>query len=111
MAEAVVRRGDPDSLEQVLRSLEAYLARICGGIALDEGEDALQEVLIIVMREIPRLRDPRALRSWARRIAVRESVRLATRERGERVDLEVGQQPAVPDPTQSVDVRAVARDP
>lgn len=62
-----------------MRTLMPYLGRICGAIALDQGDDALQETMIAMMRHLGSLRDPRALRGWARRIAVREAVRQAAR--------------------------------
>lgn len=39
----------------------------------------MQETLMIVVRELPRLRDPSALHGWVRQISVRESVRIAQR--------------------------------
>lgn len=79
--ETIVRaqQGDPAALEEVLRHLAAYLGRICGAIALDGGDDALQESMILIARSLPALRNPAALRGWARRIAVREAVRCASR--------------------------------
>jgi RNA polymerase sigma factor (sigma-70 family) len=69
------QRGDPRALDDLLRQLMPYLGRICGAIALEHGDDALQETMIAVMRHIGSLRDPGAVRGWARRIALRESLR------------------------------------
>lgn len=69
------QRGDPRALDAVVRALMPYLGRICGAIALERGDDALQETLIAVTRHLPALREPAALRGWARRIAVREALR------------------------------------
>jgi RNA polymerase sigma-70 factor (ECF subfamily) len=50
-------------------------------VALDAGDDALQETMVAIITNIGDLRDPAALRGWVRRIAVREAVRVA-RARG-----------------------------
>lgn len=60
-----------------MRDLAPYLGRICGAIALGGGDDALQEAMVAITRNLTRLREPAALRGWARRIAVREAVRVA----------------------------------
>lgn len=89
MDEAVVRsaqRGDAAALEAVVRDLSPYLGRICGAIALGDGDDALQEAMVAVTRNLSRLREPAALRGWARRIAVREAVRVAAGGRSVPVD-------------------------
>ena len=36
----------------------------------------MQETLILVLRNLPTLREPAALRAWVRRIAVRQSLRM-----------------------------------
>ena len=53
------------------------LGRICGSIALADGDDALQETMIVVLRRLPSLREPAAVHGWARAVAVREAVRVA----------------------------------
>jgi RNA polymerase sigma factor (sigma-70 family) len=68
-------------MNALIRDLMPWISRICGSIALDRGDDAAQETLIVVLRNLPTLREPAALRAWVRRIAVRESVRVATRSR------------------------------
>ena len=77
--EAQVRaaqRGDPVAMDTLLTDLAPWVGRICAAIALEQGEDALQETLIVVLRNLPALRDPAAWRAWVRRIAVRESLRM-----------------------------------
>jgi RNA polymerase sigma factor (sigma-70 family) len=77
--EAQVRaaqRGDPVAMDILLTDLAPWVGRICAAIALERGEDALQETLIVVLRNLPALRDPAAWRAWVRRIAVRESLRM-----------------------------------
>jgi RNA polymerase sigma-70 factor (ECF subfamily) len=73
------QRGDLRALDELVRHLEGRLGRICGAIALDDGADALQEALMVVVRKLRDLREPAALDAWARRIAVREAVRVARR--------------------------------
>ncbi len=75
------QRGDPLAVNALISDLMPWISRICGSIALDRGDDAAQETLILVLRNLPTLREPAALRAWVRRIAVRESVRVATRAR------------------------------
>jgi RNA polymerase sigma-70 factor (ECF subfamily) len=74
---AAARRGEPRAMNSLLTALGSYVGRICGPIALDEAEDALQETMIVVLKNLRSLRDPAALRAWVRRIAVREAVRIA----------------------------------
>lgn len=61
-----------------------------------------------IVRGLPGLREPLALRAWARRIAVRESVRVATAPRPLPVaDDALLDRLAVGDDTEAIDVRAV----
>jgi RNA polymerase sigma-70 factor (ECF subfamily) len=64
------------AMAALMRELLPYAGRICGAIALDDGDDALQETMVAVLRALPALREPAALRGWVRRIAVRESLRV-----------------------------------
>ncbi len=107
---ALAQRGDVLAMSRLMDSLAPWLARICGSIALEHGDDAAQEALVQVFRDLRTLREPAALRGWARRIAVREAVRHARRARmvGGRVD---DAEAAFPAPGQDAalasDVRAV----
>ena len=65
------------AMNALVDELMPYVGRICGAIALDRGEDAAQEALIAILRSLRQLREPAALRAWARRIATREAVRVA----------------------------------
>ena len=71
------QRGDTMAMNALVDELMPYVGRICRGIALDRGEDAAQEALVAILRNIRQLEEPEALRSWARRIAAREAVRMA----------------------------------
>jgi RNA polymerase sigma factor (sigma-70 family) len=70
------QRGDPLAMDRLMTELAPWVGRICGAIALDRGEDAMQETFIVVLRNLPTLREPAALRSWVRRIAVRQALRM-----------------------------------
>jgi RNA polymerase sigma-70 factor (ECF subfamily) len=69
------QRGDPRALDQVVAEFMPYVSRICGAIALEDGDDAPQEAMIVIVKNLASLREPGALHGWARRIAVREAVR------------------------------------
>ena len=71
------QRGDTMAMNALVDELMPYIGRICRAIALDRGDDATQEALISILRNLRQLRDPGALRAWARRIATREAVRVA----------------------------------
>ena len=83
---ALAQRGDVLAMSRLMDSLAPWLARICGSIALEQADDAAQEALVQVFRDLKTLREPAALRGWARRIAVREAVRHARRARADRAD-------------------------
>ena len=67
------RRGDAAAMDALVRELMPYVSRVCGAIALDRGDDAMQETFIAVLRNLRSLREPAALYGWVRRIAVREA--------------------------------------
>lgn len=75
------QRGDTLAIAALLDNLIPYVGRICAPIALASGPDAAQDALISILRALPTLREPLALRGWARAIAVREAVRHASRDR------------------------------
>lgn len=91
-------------MDALLTELAPWVGRLCTTIALDGGEDAMQETLIIVLRNLPTLREPAALRGWVRRIAVRQALRAA----GDARLVAVAQPPeetVVPDIDTSLDIR------
>src|SRR5579862_2650459 len=73
------QRGDPMALGELMELLAPYVGRICGPIALQDGPDAAQEALIVILRVIRALKEPAALFGQVRVIAVREAVRIARR--------------------------------
>lgn len=104
------QRGDVLAMSRLMDRLAPWLARICGAIALEQADDAAQEALVQVFRDLRTLREPDALRGWARRIAVRESVRHAQRARaGAHAlgDAEATLAADARDPAFAPDVRAV----
>jgi RNA polymerase sigma-70 factor (ECF subfamily) len=98
------RRREPLAVDALVRQLAPDVGRICGAIALDGGDDAMQETFIAVLRGLPGLREPAAVRGWVRRIAVREAIRVAQRaRRTPPVDTDDPASPA-PCPTPAVDI-------
>jgi RNA polymerase sigma factor (sigma-70 family) len=82
LAEETVRaaqRGDALALNDVIKALSPFVVRVCESVTSVDGADAAQETLIVVMRNLGTLREPRALTGWAARIAVRQAVRAAQR--------------------------------
>jgi len=68
--------GDRDALElllsSVLPSLRRYLAGLAGS---GDGDDLLQDVMVIIIRKLGSLQDPEVFRPWMFRIASREAFR------------------------------------
>lgn len=98
--------GDTMAVHDLLDLLEPYAGRLCGPIALADGQDATQEALIAIFRGIPRLRHPRVLFGWARTVAVREAVRVARRSAGSG-PADLTEVPAPGDPYPGADIRDV----
>jgi RNA polymerase sigma factor (sigma-70 family) len=111
--EELVRRaqhGDAVAVEALLRELSPYVGRICSAIALDAADDAMQEALVAIFKNIGSLREPAALMGWVRRITVREAVRMAQGGRAIPVDpqdLHAASAFSVPDSATEVEVREV----
>jgi RNA polymerase sigma-70 factor (ECF subfamily) len=74
-------------MSALLRAVAPYVGRICGSIALADGDDAMQETMIQALKHLRSLREPAALQGWLRRIAVREALKLA-RARARQVPVE-----------------------
>lgn len=76
--------GDVDALELLLELLQPEVVRVVRlvvGSGSQLAEDAAQDALLDVVRELRRLRDASRVRAWALRIATRRAIRVATRER------------------------------
>jgi RNA polymerase sigma factor (sigma-70 family) len=81
------QRGDPLAMSALLHAVAPHVGRICGSIALADGDDAMQETMIQALKHLRSLREPAALQGWLRRIAVREALKLA-RARARQVPVE-----------------------
>lgn len=103
------QRGDPVALDQLMQALTPYVGRICGAIALDAADDAMQETMIVVIRKLRRLREPAALRAWVRRIAVREAMRIAGQRSDTPVDPVDLHDISIADHSQAVEIREILR--
>ena len=68
--------NDREALEALLRSVQPSLRRYLSGVAgVTDADDLLQDVLVIVIRRIGSLDDPKLFRPWLFRIASREAFR------------------------------------
>lgn len=95
--------GDREALDQLLRSLQGALFRYVRGLVGDPAlaEDVLQDVFLSIYKNLRHLREPRFFRAWAYRIASRQALRVAVRER-KRAGLsfeEAGVEPAMAEET------------
>lgn len=75
--------GDRQALDELLREVQAPLFRCIRAITgqRELAEDVLQDVLVILCRQLVWLREPRLFRAWSYRIASREALRRLARER------------------------------
>jgi RNA polymerase sigma factor (sigma-70 family) len=68
--------NDREALEALLRSVQPSLRRYLAGLAgPTDADDLLQDVLVIVIRKLGMLDDPKLFRPWSFRIASREAFR------------------------------------
>ncbi len=68
--------NDREALEALLRSVQPSLRRYLSGLAgATDADDLLQDVLIIVVRRIGSIEDPKLFRPWVFRVASREAFR------------------------------------
>ena len=76
-------RGDQDAFALVVRQSSDRLFAIAYRIVRDHylAEDALQQTLVTIWNELPRLRDPDRFEAWTYRLIVRASTAEARRER------------------------------
>jgi RNA polymerase sigma-70 factor, ECF subfamily len=74
--------NDREALEALLRSVQPSLRRYLSGLAgATDADDLLQDVLVIVVRKLGMLEDPKLFRPWSFRIASREAFRHIRRRR------------------------------
>jgi RNA polymerase sigma-70 factor (ECF subfamily) len=68
--------NDREALEALLRSVQPSLRRYLSGVAgATDADDLLQDVLVLVVRKLAVLEDPKLFRPWSFRIASREAFR------------------------------------
>jgi RNA polymerase sigma-70 factor (ECF subfamily) len=77
------QRGDAQAFEALVNESGHRLYAIAYRILrdIDRAEDALQEALIQIWDDLPKLRDPERFDAWAYRLVVHASYRLAKQER------------------------------
>ena len=74
--------SDREALELLLRGVQPSLRRYLTGLAgATDADDLLQDVLVIIVRKIGALDDPKLFRPWAFRIASREAFRHVKKRR------------------------------
>jgi RNA polymerase sigma-70 factor (ECF subfamily) len=76
-------RGEQEAFEALARIASGRLFAVAYRILRDHylAEDALQQALVTIWNELPRLRDPDRFDAWSYRLIVRSSVAEARRER------------------------------
>lgn len=92
------RRGDADAFVALIEERQVAMTRVATAILRDPADvaDALQETLVALWRELPRLRSVDAFPAWADRVLV-NACRLVLRRRGRRRLREI----AMPGPERS----------
>jgi RNA polymerase sigma-70 factor (ECF subfamily) len=97
-------RGEVEAFDALVRLSSGRLFAIAQRILRDQymAEDALQQSLITIWNELPRLRDPDRFDAWSYRLIVRASVAEARRERrgGPTIQLLPGDADVSPAPDQ-----------
>jgi RNA polymerase sigma factor (sigma-70 family) len=76
--------GDAAALDELLAELRPLIVqatRLIVGSGSWAAEDAAQEALLDISREISKLRDPAAVKAWALRVATHSALKVARRER------------------------------
>jgi RNA polymerase sigma-70 factor, ECF subfamily len=76
-------KGDQAAFESLVRASAGRLFGIAYRVTRDHtlAEDALQQTLVTIWDELPRLRDVERFEAWTYRLIVRNSVALSKRER------------------------------
>ena len=102
------REGVPGAYERLARESSRRLFLIAQRILrdTDAAEDAVQNTLVTIWRELPRLRDPERFDVWSYRIVTRASIAEAKRKRRSVsiTDISVGE-PSTSDATAGVATR------
>jgi RNA polymerase sigma-70 factor (ECF subfamily) len=77
------QQGDRNAYERLARDLARPLYRIAYRIVRDsdQADDAVQQTLVAIWRELPRLRDPGRLEAWTYRLLMRFCLAESRRQR------------------------------
>ncbi len=92
--------GDPEAFSEIAYAMADRLFSVAHRILrdVDAAEDATQQSLVAIWRELPRLRDPARFDAWAYRVLVRACYAEARREKRWSPALRVlGPEPAADD--------------
>jgi RNA polymerase sigma-70 factor (ECF subfamily) len=86
------RDGDREAYELLARAVARPLYLVAHRILrdTDAAEDAVQQALVSIWRELPRLRDPERFDAWSHRVIVRASLAEGRRGRRELRVREIG---------------------
>jgi RNA polymerase sigma factor (sigma-70 family) len=72
------------ALDQLLDELLPMVRRMSAAVAPSAAEDATQEALLAIFRNLRGLRNPEAIVTWTRKLTIRTALRLARAERRDR---------------------------
>ncbi len=97
--------GDALAVDELISRLAPVVARVCRRVAPEIADDARQEALVVVFRELHRLHAPEAAVTWAATIASRVAVRMVRRHRREQRPPTI--EPVMPSPELGVDIADV----
>lgn len=76
--------GDAFALDELIDALHPLVRRIAGRIAGAQADDAAQEALLAIFRDLPKLRAPEAVISWASAVTARTAIRVERIDRRQR---------------------------
>ena len=76
--------GDAFALDELIDALHPLVRRIAGRIAGTQADDAVQEALLAIFRDLPKLRAPEAVISWASAVTARTAMRVERIDRRQR---------------------------
>jgi RNA polymerase sigma-70 factor (ECF subfamily) len=102
------RDGDAEAYEALVRAVARRLFLIAYRIVrdTDAAEDAVQQTLVTIWKELPRLRDPGSFDSWTHRIVTRAAVRESKRSRrGQEITEIQASDPTTADSSAAVEAR------
>lgn len=78
------QRGDAFAIDELIDALYPLVLRISVQVAGSHGEDAAQEALLAIFRDLPKLRSPEAIISWVSAVTARIAARVDRNNRRQR---------------------------